>query len=132
MPEFLNVYCKLPNGLTMCLEKDGSIEKVNLPRSSRYIQPHPHFKPTKEEFIVFGCSVTPVEKGFWDAWVKRMGRDYPPIKNGFVWAVEPVKKADGIARAREMEAELTGFEQIDPKKVTGISKLNPDQDSPAE
>ena len=46
--EFLNVYCKLPNGLTMCLEKDGAVTKVTLPRSSRYIQPHPKFKPTKE------------------------------------------------------------------------------------
>jgi len=129
--EFLNVYCKLPNGLTMCLEKDSEVIKVTLPRSSRYIQPHPRFKPTKEEFIVFGHSVTPVAKDFWDAWVKRMGPSYPPLKNGLVWAVDASKKADGTAKAREMESNKSGFEQIDPKKEKNIVKLN-DKDEPEE
>lgn len=129
--EFLNVYCKLPNGLTMCLEKDGAVTKVTLPRSSRYIQPHPKFKPTKEEFIVFGSSCTPVDKDFWDAWAKRMGPEYPPLKNGFVWATPGAKKADGVARARDMETVLTGFEQIDPKKEKAIVRLD-DRDTPEE
>jgi len=130
--EFVNVYCKIQQGLTMCLENNGDVQKVTLPRSSRYIQPHPHFKPTKEEFIVFGSSCTPVAKEFWEAWKKRMGLDYPPLKNELIWAVEPAKKADGIAKAREMETTLTGYEQIDPKKEKGITKLNPDQDTPLE
>ena len=33
--EYLNVYCKLPNGLTMCLEVDGEIKRVTLPRSAK-------------------------------------------------------------------------------------------------
>jgi len=129
--EFLNVYCKLPNGLTMCLEDGGEVKRVTLPRSSRYIQPHSKFKPTKEEFIVFGSSVTPVAKDFWDAWKKKMGPDYAPLKNGLVWAVEIAKKADGTARARDMETELTGFEQLNPKKEDGISKLD-DRTAPQE
>ena len=132
--EFLNVYCKLPNGLTMCLEVDGDVKRVTLPRSARYIQPHPNFKPTKEEFIVFGSTVTPVEKGFWEAWKKKMGPEYAPIKNGFVWASP--NKADGTARAREMETETTGFEQIDPTKFKDsrgntLTKLD-DRESPEE
>lgn len=115
--EFLNVYCKLPNGLTMCLEVDGEIKRVTLPRSAKYIQPHPKFKATKEDLIVFGSTCTPVAKDFWDAWTKRMGKEYPPIKNGLVWAIETAKKADGLAKARDMETTPTGFEQIDPKKA---------------
>jgi len=134
--EFLNVYCKLPNGLTMCLEVEGEVKRVTLPRSARYIQPHPNFKPTKDEFIVFGSTVTPVAKDFWDAWKKKMGPEYAPLKNGLVWAVEQAKKADGIARAREMETVTTGFEQIDPatfKDARGnaLTKLD-DRESPEE
>jgi hypothetical protein len=128
--EFLNVYCKLPQGLTMCLEKDGEVIRVTLPRTSRYIQPHPKFKPTKEEFIVYQHSVTPVAKDFWEAWKKRMGAEYAPLKQGLVFAIEQTKNGDGIARAKDMETVKTGFEQIKPAKEDGISKLNPDQDSP--
>jgi hypothetical protein len=129
--EFLSVYCKLPNGLTMCLEDGNDIKKVTLPRSSRYILPHPKFIPTKEEYIVFSSTVTPVAKDFWDAWVKKVGPDYPPLKNRMVWAVPAAKKADGIAAAREMETAQTGFEQIDPKKtgIKGISKRD-ERDAP--
>lgn len=125
--EFLNVYCKLPNGLTMCLEVDGEVKRVTLPRSARYIQPHPKFIPTKEKYIVLGSTVTPVAKDFWDAWVKKMGKEYAPIKNGLVWASP--NRSDGDARAREMETVKTGFEQLEPKDVPGIEKRN-DRDDP--
>ena len=114
--EYLNVYCKLPNGLTMCLEVDGEIKRVTLPRSAKYIQPHPKFKATREDLIVFGSTCTPVAKDFWEAWTKRMGKEYAPLKNGLVWAVTSAKKEDGIAQAREMETTKTGFEQLNPKK----------------
>ena len=127
--EFLNVYCKLPQGLTMCLEKDGDVIRVTLPRSSRYIQPHPKFKPLKEEFIVFQHSVTPVAKDFWEAWKKRMGSEYAPLKQGLVFAVAQSKNADGVANAKDMETAKTGFEQLDPKKEEGVSKLD-DKESP--
>ena len=111
--EFLNVYCKIPNGLTMCLEEQGEIIRVHLPRSSKYIQPHSNFRETKESRIVYGCSVTPVSKVFWEAWVKAMGKSYPPIKNRMVFAMS--SKGDGTAEAKNMESVLTGFERIDPK-----------------
>ena len=130
--EFLNVYCKLPQGLTMCLEKEGEVIRVTLPRSSRYIQPHPTVKPLKEEFVVFQHSVTPVAKDFWDAWTKRMGSEYPPLKQGLVFAVTQTKNADGVARAKDMEKAKTGFEQLDPKdKENKVAKLD-DRESPEE
>ena len=113
--EYLNVYCKLPNGLTMCLEVDGEIKRVTLPRSAKYIQPHPNFKPTDEKLIVFGSICTPVAKDFWEAWKKKVGAGYAPLKNDMLWAVESAKKADGIARAKDMEFVKTGFEQLDPR-----------------
>lgn len=114
--EYLAVYCKLPNGLALCLEVNGEVKKVTLPRSATYIQPHPKFKPTKAEFLVFGSSRTLVEKSFWEAWKKKVGPDYQPLKAGLVWAVDANKRADGDAQAREMETEKTGFEQINPEK----------------
>jgi hypothetical protein len=111
--EFLNVYCKIPNGLTMCLEERGEIINVHLPRSSKYIQPHPQFKATKEDRIVYGCSVTPVSKVFWEAWVKAMGKDYPPLRNRMVFAMS--SKGDGTNEAKNMESVKTGFERLDPK-----------------
>ena len=128
--EFLNVYCKLPQGLTMCLEKDGEVIRVTLPRTSRYIQPHPKFKPTKEEFIVFQHSVTPVAKEFWEAWKKRMGAEYAPLKQGLIFAVEQPKNTDGIARTKDMETAKTGFEQLDPKDKDNKVITRNDKDDP--
>ncbi len=132
--EYLDVYCKLRNGLTMCLGVGGNdVKRVTLPGSARYILPHPKFIPTKEEYIVYESTRTPVAKDFWDAWVKAMGPDYGPLRNRMVWAVPAGKKADGIATAKEMETMPTGFEQIDPKKlgIKGISKLD-DRDTPKD
>ena len=81
--------------------------------------------------IVFGSSKTLVAKDFWEAWKKRMGEGYPPLKNGLVWAVEPAKKADGVAIAREREHMKTGFEPIVPRKEEGIGKLD-DREAPEE
>ena len=96
--EYLNVYCKLPNGLTMCLEVDGEIKRVTLPRSAKYIQPHPNFKPTDEKLIVFGSTCTPVAKDFWEAWKKKVGAGYAPLKNGMAPS-SPVAKVAPPSRA---------------------------------
>lgn len=123
--EYLYVYCKLPNGLTLCLEVNGEVKKVTLPRSAEYIQPHPKFKPTKKEFLVLDCSRTLVEKSFWEQWKKTVGPEYQPLKSGLVWAVEIAKKADGDARVVEMQKEKTGFEQLNPDKdlPAGVVKV---------
>ena len=64
---------------------------------------------------MFGSTCTPVAKDFWEAWKKKVGAGYAPLKNGMLWAVESTKKADGNARAKDMESTKTGFEQLDPK-----------------
>lgn len=133
--EYLYVYCKLPNGLTMCVEVNGEVKRVTLPRSAEYIQPHPKFKPTKKEFLVLDCSRTLVDKSFWELWKKTVGPEYQPLKNGLVFAVDPSKKADGDARVVEMQKEKTGFEQLDPAKdlPAGVLKVtDKDAELPGE
>lgn len=113
--ESVIVCCSLPNGLT-CQVGD---KRVTLRGSANYIQPNKDRKfkgilQTDPGAVIYRHTMTPVDKAFWDAFVKNMGPDFAPFKSGAIyWAKD---RGDATAKAREREDHVNGLEQLDPEK----------------
>jgi hypothetical protein len=108
--ESVIVCCSLPNGL-ICRVGD---KRVHLRGSANYIQPNPKrkFKGPDPQSVVYQHTMTPVDKEFWDAFVKNMGPDFAPFKSGAIyWAKD---KGSATAQAKDAEGMRTGFEQLNP------------------
>ncbi|RYY79937.1 MAG: hypothetical protein EOO69_04530 [Moraxellaceae bacterium] len=100
------VGCKLPHGIRA--ELDGQVVE---------------FKGTNSSNIIGGHGITEnVDKDFWDAWLaKNQGLAF--VRNGFLFA--ETKAASTKAKAKEQEAEKTGFEPVDPEELPkGLEQLD--------
>lgn len=121
--ETVIVGCKLPNGLVL----EVGDKRVNLRGSAHYLQPNPKRKFKNPE-VLFADSITLVDKAFWDAWVKRVGAQFAPIKSGAIYASP--NKDDATARAMETEKIVTGLEPIDPEKTPGLGSVDANANAP--
>jgi hypothetical protein len=65
-----------------------------------------------DKHLVGGFALTPgVDKEFWDAWLEQH-RDFPPVKNGEIFAYERLATVTG--EAKEKASLKTGGEPLDP------------------
>ena len=108
--EIVLVGCKLPSGLEFAVGKQKFYLKgcaVARPAKSR----------TTEALMIYPPAYTPIPKEAWDAFVKQMGADWKPFESQSIfWAQN---RSDVNAKAKELDAEKTGFEAVDPKTISG-------------
>jgi hypothetical protein len=91
-------------------EKKGDIVRI---RGTAYpaAQPPEGFIDRPEK--LFGYAINRnVSKAFWDEFARQKA-DWPPIKNGFIFAYKSPE--DVKARARELQGLMSGFEPMNPK-----------------
>lgn len=125
------VACKLPGGLMLDApttaqlddkkqlvdsgERDVS-QRVTLAGTNSVIRDHA-VDPESG-----GYGVTEVDADFWTDWVARH-KDYPPVKNGLVFALPNL--ADVKREAKSRGSEKNGTEPLDPEKpAPGIQKAD--------
>lgn len=139
------VACKLPNGLRLDLmgeevrstvptlagpqeavhrNKLGSVVLRGSAAERRLERGDDYGRPMDAEPIATvsgGFGLTTVDKGFWEAWSEQ-NRDYPPFKNGLIFAGA---RSDHAPKRAAEQAELrSGYEPMDPEKPsTGRIKL---------
>ncbi|GAN69296.1 hypothetical protein [Acetobacter orleanensis] len=94
IPSTVTIGCKLPNGLILSLG------------AARH-----ELAGTRASAVVGGYGLTPVPAEFWAAW-SRAYADFPPLKNGLIFAQNTVEKATG--QAREQATLRTGTEPLNP------------------
>jgi hypothetical protein len=88
------VYCKLPHGIVFSI---GAV-KVEL-------------KGGLDKNAVAGFGVTDIDSDLWEAIAKTYAK-HPSIVKQLIFA----RKSDGESQAKELKAEKTGFEGLDPDK----------------
>ena len=109
--ESVIVCCSLPNGL-ICRVGD---KRVHLRGSANYLQPNPKrkFKGPDPSTVVYNHTMTPVDKEFWEAFVKNMGPDFAPFKSGAIyWAKD---RGSATAQAKDADGMRSGLEQLNPE-----------------
>jgi hypothetical protein len=118
------VGCKLPHGLNLDLYDAGNNLKhrQKLRGIMGFHIPNPDRKFVNPE-TSFGHTITPVPRAHWDAWLEK-NKNHPAIVNGFIYVAK--SQSDAVAIAKEHENELTGAEQLDPKKQGDVVKLDED------
>jgi 2,3-bisphosphoglycerate-independent phosphoglycerate mutase len=118
MPGTVTVGCKLPNGLHLDLKNEAGArigERVTLRGFSV-----PYGMPALS--IVGGYALTPnVDADYFEKWMKA-NENSDLVKKGFIFA--HVKMGDASAQAKEMAAEKSGLEPMDPEKPgKGLEKV---------
>src|SRR5580765_4797262 len=103
----VTVACKLPNGLH--LELKGR-PRVTVRGNAVLVAPPPGTFNMPELAATYALT-SGVDAEFWDAWLEQ-NREMDFVKRGFIFAHE--KQVNSVAHAKEMEAEKTGLEPIDP------------------
>ncbi|MFT9018473.1 hypothetical protein [Acetobacter malorum] len=93
-PSTVTIGCKLPNGLVLSLG-DTRHELAG----------------TRASAVIGGYGLTPVPAEFWAAWSRKYA-EFPPLKNGLIFAQSTLDKATG--QAREQAALRTGVEPLNP------------------
>lgn len=120
--ETVLVACKLPHGLYLDLYAGKTLTaRVKLSGTMGFRIPNEDRKFVNPD-VSFGHSVTPVPRKHWEEWLAAH-KDHPAVVGGFVYVSKT--KDDAVAQAREREGEVTGFEQVDPKK-SGVAPLDKD------
>lgn len=132
--EIVLVCCKLPHGLNLDLYSDAIDgarvpalrARVKLPGIMKFHIPNDDRKFVNPE-VYKGHTITEVPRKHWEEWAER-NKNHPALVNGFIFVSKT--EADAKAQASERQKELTGFEQLDPKKQ-GVQKFDADP-RPAE
>lgn len=137
MAATVTVACKLPNGLFLDLMGEEEIEMMpsnsgpvkqvrrqllkrqfvrGVAAERRLDRGDDNGKPIEHgglDIVQGGYGLTfDVDASFWDAWLAQ-NQNYPPVKNGLIFATTKDKAA---SRAREQEEIRSGLEPIDPEK----------------
>lgn len=110
-PQFVNVYCKLPNGITYPMPDGRKVRLVGFygdERSPLQVSG----LPGRNSIAGFGVTRN-VESELWDEIVKAHGKSLAH-KNGLIFAQPSTDKKSGAAQAKDQEREKTGLEPIDP------------------
>lgn len=113
MPGFVTVACKTPMGLILELKgrPQVTIKGFSIPYGT--VPSYP---------LVGGYALTPnVDADFFEEWMK-VNANLDLVRKHFIFA--HAKSSDASAQAREMAAEKSGLEPIDPDKpADGIEKF---------
>ena len=128
MSESVIVMCKLPCGL----ELQVGDKRVKLRGSAIYMQPNPKRKFAPQE-IVYADSLNIVDKGFWEAWLAKIAKDFvdpfDKTKHTFQPLLSPEghpeilpaiyvgkDRAEATAKAKDAEKMRCGFEPMVPEE----------------
>jgi hypothetical protein len=116
--EFCYVACKLPNGLILRLPQldgDGKPFKVEPGAAPLWDDKRivlKGYQSADKENVIFGHGVTSqVPRDFMEAWLK-MNERSDVVKKGLVFIMP--NRASLTDRARDQQANRSGFEGIDP------------------
>lgn len=114
--ETVLIGCRLPNGITLRLKQEGKSEetRVVLKGNSGEKLDSGIYLPPK------AFSTTEVDAEFWAAW-KALYVGFPPLKNRAIF--EARNEQEAAAKAKDVEKEKTGFEQIPQTIMDGGIKL---------
>lgn len=106
--------CRLPSGLIIDIGPDHPTVELAGKRQAKEGSP----------IIILAepdCGYTQVDASYWEAFKKRVGPDFAPIKSGAVFEAKTLKDAN--AKNKELKKEKTGHEPLSPV-AAGIAPLN--------
>jgi hypothetical protein len=120
----VTIACKLPNGIHLDVFRmdDFSertihgtvIQTKRAVRTGRFTLKGIK-RRTDDSGLAMGFALTHgVPKAHWDAWLEA-NKDSPLVQNGIIFASS--NSNDARARAREHEAQVSGFEPLNPKDL---------------
>ena len=130
MAETVTAACKLPNGIF--IELGQKTEKVGEGRDAQQVvvQAGQTIKlngtnsPTPS---IGGYGFTAgIDKELFLDWMERY-KDFPPVKNGFIFWDDDGRSAR--ARARDMAGEPNGLEFLDPNDPLGDGTITPEEET---
>jgi hypothetical protein len=108
------VGCKLPKGIRLTIKSGASVTLAGPVSPTAIALP-----------LNYDYAITLVDKSFWDAWLKEVGRNgngFPPFRSGAIF-VQPTQASAQAAGAERVNDVKTGLEGGDPvKAVKGITK----------
>ena len=110
MSKRVTIGCRLPHGLV--LEHKGA--SVTLKgKNSRVVA---GLYVPEQDF-----ATTEVDAEFWEAWSKEHST-FPAVTSNSIFVAKDPSSAEAVAK--ELRAESTGFEQLDPAKEKDVKKLD--------
>lgn len=104
--------CRLPHGLV--LEYRGV--SVTLKGKNSKVLPSVGIYVPEQDF-----ATTEVDADFWEAWIKEHST-FPAVTSNSIFVAKDPSSAEAVAK--ELRAESTGFEQLDPIKEKDVKKLD--------
>lgn len=102
--------CRLPHGLV--LEYRG-VSVTLKGKNSRVVA---GLYVPEQDF-----ATTEVDADFWEAWLKEHST-FPAVTSNSIFVANDSSSADAVAK--ELRAESTGFEQLDPTKEKDVKTLD--------
>ena len=102
--------CRLPHGLV--LEYRG-VSVTLKGKNSRVVA---GLYVPEQDF-----ATTEVDADFWEAWIKEHST-FPAVTSNSIFVAKDSPSAEAVAK--ELRAESTGFEQLDPAKEKDVKKLD--------
>lgn len=102
--------CRLPHGLV--LEHKG-VSVTLKGKNSRVVA---GLYVLEQDF-----ATTEVDAEFWEAWSKEHST-FPAVTSNSIFVAKDSSSAEAVAK--ELRAESTGFEQLDPAKEKDVKKLD--------
>lgn len=102
--------CRLPHGLV--LEHKG-VSVTLKGKNSRVVAGL--YVPEQD------YATTEVDAEFWEAWSKEHST-FPAVTSNSIFVAKDSSSAEAVAK--ELRAESTGFEQLDPAKEKDVKKLD--------
>jgi hypothetical protein len=115
MGQTVTIGCRLPSGLIA----EVTNVRVTLHGQRQAQERSPIILLSEDDY-----GLTEVDADFWEAFKKRVGPDYAPIKSGAVFEAKNQNEAKG--KAKELKKEKTGHEPL-PQEANGIKSADKDE-----
>jgi hypothetical protein len=101
----ITIGCRLPSGLVLDLG-DPTVPSVELAGQRQTQARSPIVLLSEEDY-----GTTEVDASFWDAFKKRVGPDFAPIKSGAIFEAKNEKEAKAIHK--DIKGKKTGHEPLE-------------------
>lgn len=108
MGQTVTIGCRLPSGLVI----EVNDIQVTLAGQRQSQERSPIILLSEDDY-----GLTDVDADYWEAFKKRVGQDFAPIKSGAVF--EAKNHGDAKGKAKELKKEKTGHEPLS-QEVPGI------------
>lgn len=115
MANTVTIGCRLPSGLVL----EVNDKRVPIAGQRQAQEGRPIILLSQDD-----VGFTEVDADFWEAFKKRVGPEFAPIKSGAVF--EAKNPGEAKAKARELKKEKTGVEPL-PQEAPGIKSADKDE-----